>query len=220
MEVTTFSLSQGFIMKGSESLAYTRKITNAGYCMISHCDPGQFSERFYCTVGFVWEAPWGCTPVQTLAWTQKTQHEGWPPTAPMHWGVDRDWAGRCNSPPLSWCKAGLSFQTEHKGLDSVQLFSDTWEFNLLIESYPHPPHKNVTSHPPTPLQHFDYHVLEFLDPKHPSMDLVYKQMNASCSGGSNMSFGVPGKGAVAKWCPTLCDPVDYSSPGSPVHGIL
>ena len=21
-------------------------------------------------------------------------------------------------------------------------------------------------------------------------------------------------------CPTLCDPVDYSTPGSPVHGIL
>ena len=25
---------------------------------------------------------------------------------------------------------------------------------------------------------------------------------------------------VAQSCPTLCDPMDYSSPGSPVHGIL
>ena len=26
--------------------------------------------------------------------------------------------------------------------------------------------------------------------------------------------------SVAKWCPTLCDPVDCSPPGSSVHGIL
>ena len=25
---------------------------------------------------------------------------------------------------------------------------------------------------------------------------------------------------VAQWCPTLCDPMDCSLPGSPVHGIL
>ena len=25
---------------------------------------------------------------------------------------------------------------------------------------------------------------------------------------------------VASWCPTLCDPLDYISPGSSVHGIL
>ena len=27
-------------------------------------------------------------------------------------------------------------------------------------------------------------------------------------------------GEVAQSCPTLCDPVDYSPPGSSVHGIL
>ena len=63
MEVATFALPQGFIMKGSESLEYTRKITNAGYCMISHCHPGQFSEIFYYTIRFIWEAPWGCRAV-------------------------------------------------------------------------------------------------------------------------------------------------------------
>jgi len=26
--------------------------------------------------------------------------------------------------------------------------------------------------------------------------------------------------SVTKWCPTLCDPLDYSPPGSSVHGIL
>ena len=26
--------------------------------------------------------------------------------------------------------------------------------------------------------------------------------------------------SVAKLCPTLCDPMDCSLPGSPVHGIL
>ena len=26
--------------------------------------------------------------------------------------------------------------------------------------------------------------------------------------------------SVALWCPTLCDPTDYSSPGSSLHGIL
>ena len=45
-------------------------------------------------------------------------------------------------------------------------------------------------------------------------------MNTSCSGGSNTSFGVPGKGVVTESWPTLCDPVDYSSSGSSVHGIL
>ena len=25
---------------------------------------------------------------------------------------------------------------------------------------------------------------------------------------------------VTQWCPTLCDPIDYSPPGSSVHGIL
>ena len=25
---------------------------------------------------------------------------------------------------------------------------------------------------------------------------------------------------VAQWCPTLCNPMDYSLPGSSVHGIL
>ena len=25
---------------------------------------------------------------------------------------------------------------------------------------------------------------------------------------------------VAQWCPTLCDPMGYSLPGSSVHGIL
>ena len=63
-------------------------------------------------------------PVQTLAWAQKSQHDGLSRTAPMNWGVDRDWAARCNNPPLSWCKAGLSFQPEQEGLDSVQLFSE------------------------------------------------------------------------------------------------
>ena len=26
--------------------------------------------------------------------------------------------------------------------------------------------------------------------------------------------------SVTQWCPTLCDPIDYSSPGSSVHGIF
>ena len=25
---------------------------------------------------------------------------------------------------------------------------------------------------------------------------------------------------LLQWCPTLCDPIDHSSPGSPVPGIL
>ena len=29
-----------------------------------------------------------------------------------------------------------------------------------------------------------------------------------------------GGGIVTKSCPTLCDPLDYSQPGSSVHGIL
>ena len=29
-----------------------------------------------------------------------------------------------------------------------------------------------------------------------------------------------GESEVAQSCPTLCDPVDYSPPGSSVHGIL
>ena len=28
------------------------------------------------------------------------------------------------------------------------------------------------------------------------------------------------KVSVAQSCPTLCDPMDYSPPGSPVHGVL
>ena len=32
-------------------------------------------------------------------------------------------------------------------------------------------------------------------------------------------FGTPG-GLVTKSCPTLCDPIDCSPPGSSVHGLL
>ena len=33
-------------------------------------------------------------------------------------------------------------------------------------------------------------------------------------------FEVPIEGEVAQSCPTLCDPIDSSPPGSPVPGIL
>ena len=36
----------------------------------------------------------------------------------------------------------------------------------------------------------------------------------------NITLIVSVKILVAQWWPTLCDPVDYSLPGSSVHGIL
>ena len=35
-----------------------------------------------------------------------------------------------------------------------------------------------------------------------------------------MGLGITAKVLVAQLCPTLCHPMDYSSPGSSVHGIL
>ena len=35
-----------------------------------------------------------------------------------------------------------------------------------------------------------------------------------------VSFRGEGRGEVAQSCPTLCDPMDCSLPGSSVHGIL
>ena len=36
----------------------------------------------------------------------------------------------------------------------------------------------------------------------------------------NKHFGQPSKVNVVQSCPALCDPLDYSLPGSSVHGIL
>ena len=36
----------------------------------------------------------------------------------------------------------------------------------------------------------------------------------------NCDFNLHKKSEVAQSCPTLCDPVDYSLPGSSVHGIF
>ena len=55
------------------------------------------------------------------------------------------------------------------------------------------------------------------------------QTHLSCLGGRFFSTEPPGEpilacaAAAAKWiqsCPTLCDPIDSSPPGSPVAGIL
>ena len=35
-----------------------------------------------------------------------------------------------------------------------------------------------------------------------------------------MTVFVCGGPSVAQWCPTLCDPMDCSPPGSSVHGIF
>ena len=60
---------------------------------------------------------------------------------------------------------------------------------------------------------------------HQSLDLVWPPLNLTSS--IKTSFiGAEGSGLhiscylVAKSCPTLCDPLDYSQPGSSVHGIL
>ena len=42
--------------------------------------------------------------------------------------------------------------------------------------------------------------------------------NAKAGGGGNLNISVCV--LVAQSCPTLCDPMDYSPPGSSVHGIL
>ena len=40
------------------------------------------------------------------------------------------------------------------------------------------------------------------------------------SGENNQGLKVQGQSEVTQSCPTLCDPVDSSQPGSSVHGIF
>ena len=44
-----------------------------------------------------------------------------------------------------------------------------------------------------------------------NIKFIEKELSAEC---------IEGEGEVAQSCPTLCDPVDCSPPGSSVHGIL
>ena len=41
------------------------------------------------------------------------------------------------------------------------------------------------------------------------IELIWQRLDISCLGGE-----------VAQSCPTLCDPVDYSPPGSSIHGVF
>ena len=50
----------------------------------------------------------------------------------------------------------------------------------------------------------------------------HSQINSNLKNKSNrfLWFKIKGKKVKLLSCPTLCDPVDYSPPGSSVHGIL
>ena len=45
-------------------------------------------------------------------------------------------------------------------------------------------------------------------------------MPIPCPQGVNNSIERKKESEVAQSCPTLCDPMDYSLPGSSIHGIL
>ena len=57
----------------------------------------------------------------------------------------------------------------------------------------------------------------------PTINIVYHKRKMKCSGFNNILQNLSLMLCYAKSlqsCPTLCDPIDGSPPGSPVHGIL
>ena len=69
--------------------------------------------------------------------------------------------------------------------------------------------------------------VQFIGESKPSFSSIYANLQSSkeCVGmdalrGWHASLLNGGCGLVAQSCPTLCDPMDCSPPGSSVHGIL